>query len=135
MLRLCNKIIKTNKSVITDKITRDWKFYTPTTSIRTNAALKFKAFMQEVSGAIVTDDTINGKVNAAVKKTIETIVSRVDTKNYTEPYVTAVENAVKSRVSSILSSVLKKAVSTISKDIRIIAKGDPLPIFSWGKKN
>ena len=45
------------------------------------------------------------------------------------------ENAVKSRVSSILSSVLKKAVSTISKDIRIIAKGDPLPIFSWGKKN
>lgn len=136
MLKLCDKIVKANKSVITDKITKEWKFYTPTTSIRTNAALKFQAFMKEISNAIVTDDTtITGRVNARVKDTIDKIVARVDTNNYTEPYVTAVEKAVKSKVSDILSNVLQKAVATIKKDIKAIAKGDPLPIFSWGRKD
>ena len=132
LLKLCDKIIKTNKSVITDEITTDWKFYTPTTSIRTNAALRFKAFMQELSKAIVTDDkTITGKVNTAVKDTIDKIVNSVDTKNYTEPYVTAAKTAVKEKVSSILSNVIKKATQTVKNTIGTIIKGDPLPIFSW----
>ena len=132
LLKLCDKIVKTNKSVITDEITTDWKFYTPTTSIRTNAALRFKAFMQELSNAIVTDDkTITGKVNTAVKNTIDKIVNSVDTKNYTEPYVTAAETAVKEKVSSILSNVIKKATQTVKNTIGTIIKGDPLPIFSW----
>lgn len=132
MLKLCDKIIKTNKSVITDEITTDWKFYTPTTSIRTNAALRFKAFMQELSKAIVTDDkTITGKVNTAVKDTIDKIVNSVDTKNYTEPYVTAAKKAVKDKVSGILSNVLQKAVATVKNTIKTIAGGGKLPIIKW----
>lgn len=132
LLKLCDKIIKTNKSVITDNITVDWKFYTPTTSMRTNAALRFKAFMQELSKAIVTDDkTITGKVNTAVKDTIDKIVNSVDTKNYTEPYVTAAKKAVKDKVSGILSNVLQKAVATVKNTIKTIAGGGKLPIIKW----
>ena len=132
LLKLCDKIVKTNKSVITDEITTDWKFYTPTTSMRTNAALRFKAFMQELSKAIVTDDkTITGKVNTAVKDTIDKIVNSVDTKNYTEPYVTAAKKAVKDKVSGILSNVLQKAVATVKNTIKTIAGGGKLPIIKW----
>ena len=42
---------------------------------------------------------------------------------------------MKDKVSDILSDVLKKAASKVKDTIKTIAKGDTLPIFSWGKTN
>ena len=119
LLIMGNNMAKSSKSVITDNITRDWKFYTPSTSIRKDTALHAQSFAKALSEALVTNDTtIVGKVNTAVKAQIDYFINNVDTTtNRTEKYVNAAKGAVKKNVSGILSKVIDKAAGYVKNRI------------------
>ena len=138
LLIMGNNMAKSSKSVITDNITRDWKFYTPSTSIRKDTALHAQSFAKALSEALVTNDTtIVGKVNTAVKAQIDYFINNVDTTtNRTEKYVNAAKGAVKKNVSGILSKVIDKAAGYVKNRIGELVDPEKraISIFSWSMR-
>ncbi len=100
-----------SKAVITSEITPDWMFYTSSTSIRTNIALKAKAIGQKIADGI---DTSNGsKLLTATKDVVSKVVDSIDTSNHIQPIINQVQEKVTSTVTSIATKTVQKTVSVL----------------------
>lgn len=87
-----DEIAKKSKSVITDQITEDWKFYTYTTSIRTNLALRTQAILMGIADSI--DTTGDNAITSAAKELIYAAAGHIDTTNRIIEETTAVKEAI-----------------------------------------
>lgn len=119
-----DSVAKKSRSVVTDKITAGWKFYTYTTSIRTNLALRTQAILRGIADSI--DTTEDNAVTSAVKETINEAADNLDTSNRISQETTAVKKEAEKTV--------KNAVTTMAEKAREAAKKAVKTIFGWSRK-
>lgn len=111
---------KKSKSVITDNINSEWKFYTYTTSIRTNLALRTRSILKGIAESIDTSD--DNKINSAIKDAMNSAVDRIDTTNRIIEETTAIKNKVEEKIENTVTTITEKARSAIKNAINSLFK-------------
>ncbi len=119
-----NEVAKKSKSVVTDRLTRDWKFYTYTTSIRTNLALRTQAILKGIADHI--DTTGDNVISSAVKDAVNSAADNIDTSNRSVEETEAAKEKVKEGLSNIMSGIASKA--------RDAAKNTIKTLLGWSQK-
>ena len=119
-----DNVAKKSRSVITDRITGSWKFYTYTTSIRTNLALRTQAILRGIADSI--DTTGDNAITSAAKEALNSAADNVDTSNRIIEETTAVKEEVEKNI--------KNTVTTIAGKARDAAKNAIKTIFRWSRQ-
>ena len=118
-----NEVARKSKAVITGKIDINWRFYTGTTSIRTNLALRTKAILQGIADSI--DTTGNNKINAAAKEAVQKLADSIDTTNRIIEKTTEIQNNIKEKAETTANNIAQKALDLTKKTIKTI--------FGWAR--
>lgn len=119
-----DNVAKKSKSVITDKINADWKFYTYTTSVRTNFALRTQALLRGIADSI--DTTGDNKVTSAVKEAFNSAADNINTSNRISEQTTAIKNKVEEGI--------KNTVTTVAEKAREAAMNAVKKLFGWSSQ-
>ena len=141
LMIFADSVLQAEKNVITSEINESWNFYTFSTSIRTNKALKLQAVIRNIADSM--DDSQGNIAETTTKEVLNAVADNIDTSNWIEKAVpgikgkitTKIKDTVKSTVSDIISKVVEnvknpdsnaitKAISNwITKVKEDIAKG------------
>ncbi|MCF0137160.1 MAG: hypothetical protein HUJ66_02215 [Oscillospiraceae bacterium] len=109
------EVAKAARSVVSSEITVAWRFYTLSTSLRTNIALTTQAILQGMADSI--DTTGDNPVTGAVKDSLQKTADSIDTTNRiaeeSAAFINKVEDAVKSTVGKAVSDAVKAVVKGI----------------------
>lgn len=124
LMMFANKVVKEAKSVITSEIDDDWTFYTASTSLRTNLALKTKALIKGIADCI--DTSGNSKLNANVKDALTKAADNIDTSNRIVEQTTAIKNAIENTAKSVAAD--------IGNAVLKIGMGVTKTILKWAMK-
>ena len=119
-----SKVVKEAKSVVTSEIDENWSFYTSSTSLRTNLALKLKAIIKGVADSI--DTSGSSKLNAGTKDTLNKIADSIDTSNRIVDITTAIHDKIQDTVKSVAVSIGQAVLKVTAKVSKTILK--------WGMK-
>lgn len=119
-----NEIAKKSKSVVTDEINYDWTFYTYSTSIRTNLALRTKSILQKIADSI--DTTGGNAISTTAKDIVQKTADSIDTTNRIIEQTTAIKNKIEDKVKSTASSIGSKLLSGTKDAIKTV--------FRWSQK-
>ena len=111
MLMFGHEVAVKSKAVITSEITPDWMFYTPSTSIRTNIALKAKAIGQKIADGIYAGDS---KLLSATKDVVTSVVDKIDTTNHIQPVL----NQIQAKVNETAKTVVTKTVQATTSAVK-----------------
>ena len=106
-----SKVARESRSVVTCEITPDWKFYTATTSIRTNLALQVQSIIRGIADSV---DTSGQSVIAATAKNIlNEMADNLDTTNRIIEETTAIQEEIHETVSNVISSIASTALKAV----------------------
>ena len=111
LLMFANKVAKASESVVTCELTTDWKFYTATTSIRTNLALQ----VQSIIRGLVDSVDISGQsvIAATAKEILNEMADNLDTTNRIIEETTAIQEEIHETVSNVVSSIASTALKAV----------------------
>ena len=118
MFRFGNEVIRAARSVVTDEITPDWKFYNISTSLRTNIALKVQAMLEGTSEAIYTED--GNEFSASAKEFLDKIIDNIDTSNHIEEPMDQLQNQFREMLKNNISKIMKNIIKSIFQTLREI---------------
>ena len=118
MFRFGNEVIRTARSVVTDEITPDWKFYNISTSLRTNIALKVQAMLEGTSEAIYTED--GNEFSASAKEFLDKIIDNIDTSNHIEEPMDQLQNQFREMLKNNISKIMKNIIKSIFQTLKEI---------------
>ena len=109
------------KAVFTSEITPEsFTFYTSSTSLRTNVALKAQAIGRKIAQSI---DTSNGsKTLTAAQDTISKVAESIDTSNHIQPILNQVTQTVKTAVTNVVTQTIKNTTSMLKNMFSMFTK-------------
>lgn len=110
MLMFSYEVAVKSKAVITSEITPDWMFYTPSTSIRTNIALKAKAIGQKIADGIYAGDS---KLLSGTKDALNSIVDKIDTSNHVQPILNKIQAKIQETTTSMVTKAIENTTSAV----------------------
>lgn len=117
MLMFGNEVLKAARSVVTDEITPNWKFYNISTSLRTNIALKVQAMLEGTSEAIYTED--GDQFSASAKEFLDKIIDNIDTSNHIEDQMDDLQgklhDMMRDKMATVLNNILKAILRAIKE--------------------
>ena len=107
-----NKVAKASESVVTCELTTDWKFYTATTSIRTNLALQVQSIIRGLADSV--DASGQSVIAATAKEILNGMADNIDTTNRIIEETTAIQEEIQEAVSNVVSNVVNAAVKAVT---------------------
>ena len=110
MLMFSYEVALKSKAVITSEITPDWMFYTSSTSIRTNIALKAKAIGQKIADGIYAGDS---KLLSGTKDALNSIVDKIDTSNHVQPILNKIQAKIQETTTSMVTKAIENTTSAV----------------------
>ena len=111
LLMFANKVAKASESVVTCELTTDWKFYTATTSIRTNLALQVQSIIRGLADSV--DTSGQSVIAATAKEILNEMADNLDTTNRIIEETTAIQEEIHEAVSNAVSSIASTALKAV----------------------
>ena len=111
LLMFANKVAKASESVVTCELTTDWKFYTATTSIRTNLALQVQSVIRGLADSV--DTSGQSVIAATAKEILNEMADNLDTTNRIIEETTAIQEEIHETVSNVVSSIASSALKAV----------------------
>ena len=112
LLMFAAKVARESRNVISCEITPEWKYYTATSSIRTNLALQLQSVIRGIADSV--DTSGSSAIAAAAKDVLNNMADNLDTTNRIIEETVAVQEQVKETVTNVVTQVANKAVSAIA---------------------
>ena len=111
LLMFASKVAKASESVVTCELTTDWKFYTATTSIRTNLALQVQSVIRGLADSV--DTSGQSVIAATAKEILNEMADNLDTTNRIIEETTAIQEEIHETVSNVVSSIASTALKAV----------------------
>lgn len=112
LLMFANKVAQASKNVVSCEITPDWKYYTATSSIRTNLALQLQSIIRGIADSV--DTSGDSVINTVVKDALNEAANNLDTTNRIIEETVAVQEQIKETVTNAATQVVTKAANVVA---------------------
>ena len=112
LLMFAAKVAKESKNVVSCEITPDWKYYTATSSIRTNIALQLQSVIRGIASSV--DTSGSSVVSSVVKDALNEAANNLDTTNRIVEETVAVQEQVKEAVTNAATKVVTKTANVLA---------------------
>lgn len=113
LLMFAGKVAREAKNVVSCEITPNWKFYTASSSIRTNIALQLQSIIRGIADSV--DTSGSSQISTVVKDSLNEAANNLDISNRIIEETTAVQNMVKESVTKVVTKALTTAGNTVTK--------------------
>lgn len=109
LLMFASRVARETRNVISCEITPAWKYYTATSSIRTNIALQLQSMIRGIADSV--DTSGQSIIAEAAKNVLNEMADNLDTTNRIIEETVAVQEQVKETVTNVVTQIANKAVS------------------------
>jgi hypothetical protein len=120
LLMFAANVAKESKNVVSCEITPDWKYYTATSSIRTNIALQLQSIIRGIADSV--DTSGSSVISDVVKDALNEAANNLDTTNRIVEETVAVQEQVKEAVTNAATKVAGKAANAAADFVKWLIK-------------